>query len=33
MVKRTTDADFVDKIPEDMEGKSNRPKADAIVKN
>jgi hypothetical protein len=32
MAKRVTDADFVEKILEDMAGKNNRLKADAIVR-
>ena len=32
MAKRITDADFVERILEDMQGKSNRLVADAIVK-
>jgi hypothetical protein len=32
MAKRMTDADFVERILEDMQGKSNRLVADAIVK-
>jgi hypothetical protein len=32
MAKRMTDADFVERIVEDMKGKSNRLVADAIVK-
>ena len=32
MAKRVTDADFVESILEDMQGKSNRLVADAIVK-
>ncbi len=32
MTKRVTDADFVESILEEMDGKSNRLKADAIVK-
>jgi hypothetical protein len=32
MAKRVTDADFVERLLEEMDGKSNRLKADAIAR-